>query len=209
MLILLRHGQTTSNIDRKLDTMLPGAELTDLGREQAREAGERIMADYEVDQVVSSLATRAKQTAAIAFGQRFGEIPALDGLQEVHAGRWEMHNSWHAHDAYLRSFRGFYRRDLAAAVEEGDSLELFLARYKGALLPLAEQSAQGLTTVAVSHGGAIRAFTANACEVDPAYAEKSYLPNCQYIVIDPGADPVNTFGQWKLVKWADYELPPA
>lgn len=39
MLILLRHGQTTSNVDHKLDTLLPGAELTELGQEQARETG--------------------------------------------------------------------------------------------------------------------------------------------------------------------------
>ena len=35
MLILLRHGQTTSNVDRLLDTRLPGAALTELGQEQA------------------------------------------------------------------------------------------------------------------------------------------------------------------------------
>lgn len=35
MLILLRHGQTTSNVDRKLDTLVPGAPLTQLGEEQA------------------------------------------------------------------------------------------------------------------------------------------------------------------------------
>ena len=32
MLILLRHGQTTSNVDRKLDTLLPGAPLTPSAR---------------------------------------------------------------------------------------------------------------------------------------------------------------------------------
>ena len=213
MLILLRHGQTTSNVDHKLDTLLPGAELTELGQEQARETGERILAEYDVDQVISSQATRARQTAAIGFGERFGDIPAVEGLQEVHAGKWEMHYSWDAHDAYLKAFRGFYRRDLASGIQDGDSLEIFLARYKRALLPFAEQTAQGVTTVAVSHGGAIRAFTANACEVDPTYAERSYLPNCQFVVLDPCAGPtghpVADFGQWGMVKWADYDLPGA
>lgn len=208
MLILLRHGQTTSNVDHKLDTLLPGAELTELGREQARAAGEEILANYDVDHVISSQATRAKQTAQIAFGERFGDIPAVEGIQEVHAGRWEMHNSREAHEAYLTAFRDFYRRKLEALIDGGDTLDLFLSRYKGGLLPYAAQDG---TTVAVSHGGAIRAFSANACEVDPVFAEMSYLPNCQYVVLDPTAgptgDPVEDFGQWRVVRWADYELP--
>lgn len=208
MLILLRHGQTTSNVDHKLDTLLPGAELTELGREQAKAAGEEILATYDVDRVISSQAIRAKQTAQIAFGERFGEIPAVDGIQEVHAGRWEMHNSREAHEAYLTAFRDFYRRKLEALIDGGDTLDLFLSRYKGGLLPYAAQDG---TTVAVSHGAAIRAFSANACEVDPVFAEMSYLPNCQYVVLDPTAgptgDPVEDFGQWRVVRWADYELP--
>src|SRR5665647_3502119 len=34
-LILVRHGQTSSNISRALDTAEPGPDLTDLGRAQA------------------------------------------------------------------------------------------------------------------------------------------------------------------------------
>ena len=208
MLILLRHGQTTSNVDHKLDTVLPGAELTELGREQAKAAGEEILANYEVDRVVSSQATRAKQTAQIGFGERFADIPAIDGIHEVHAGRWEMHNSREAHEAYLTAFRGFYRRQLEALIDGGDTLDIFLSRYKGGLLPLASQEG---TTVAVSHGGAIRAFAANACEVSPEFAEVSYLPNCQYVVLDPTAGPtgdaVADFGQWRVVRWAEYPLP--
>lgn len=33
-LILIRHGQTTANVDYRLDTAIPGADLTDLGRRQ-------------------------------------------------------------------------------------------------------------------------------------------------------------------------------
>lgn len=208
MLILLRHGQTTSNVDHKLDTLLPGAELTKLGREQAEAAGEEILANYDVDRVISSQAIRAKQTAQLAFGNRFSDIPAIDGIQEVHAGRWEMHNSREAHAAYLSAFRGFYRRQPEALIDGGDTLDLFLSRYKGGLLPYAAKEG---TTVAVSHGGAIRAFSANACEVDPGFAEASYLPNCQYVVLDPSAgptgDPIEDFGQWRVVRWAGYELP--
>lgn len=212
MLILLRHGQTTSNVERLLDTLVPGAPLTPLGEEQARNAGSDITANYRVDRVFSSEATRAKQTAALAFGSLVSDIPALPGIQEIHAGRWEMHNSWAAHEAYLKAFRGFYRRDLASTVEDGDSLETFIGRYRNAILPVVrDDAATGGTSVVVSHGGAIRAFTANACRVDPDFAEQSYLPNCEYVVIDPigddpSADPEATFGEWKVLRWGKYDL---
>ncbi|WP_176669124.1 histidine phosphatase family protein, partial [Mycobacterium avium] len=35
-LILVRHGQSYGNVERRLDTRPPGAELTPLGRDQAR-----------------------------------------------------------------------------------------------------------------------------------------------------------------------------
>lgn len=75
-LLLIRHGQTTSNLSRSLDTDLPGASLTDLGWHQAYAAGERIAVDAGAAGtadpgtpasglfLVSSQALRARQTAA-------------------------------------------------------------------------------------------------------------------------------------------------
>lgn len=200
MLILLRHGQTFSNVDRKLDTQLPGAQLTELGEQQARDVGAEIMANFNVGRVISSQALRARQTAELAFGGHFADIPAVEGLQEVNAGVWEMQNSREAHAGYFTAFRGFYERDLAAFIEGGDSLEAFLARYRAALDPYV--SGDGIT-VAVSHGGAIRAFAANATCVDPEYAEQSHLKNCQYVVLDTA----HPFGQWQVVSWADHPHP--
>ncbi|AWB84858.1 histidine phosphatase family protein [Corynebacterium liangguodongii] len=199
MLILLRHGQTTSNVGRYLDTALPGAELTDLGRSQAAAAGEEIMSAYRPARVVTSQALRARQTGRIAFGAHFADIPALPGLHEVQAGRFEMHNTLEAHAAYHGAFAGFYRRDLAALIDGGDSLAVFLNRYRSSLEPYVSEAGD---TVAVSHGGAIRAFAANACDVDPEFAQAAYLPNCHYLVIDP----VGEFGSWRVVKWGEHAL---
>ena len=65
-LYLVRHGQTTSNTIHALDTALPGADLTELGREQASNVGS-ILAE-RVDGpllVMSSQAARAQQTAVL------------------------------------------------------------------------------------------------------------------------------------------------
>lgn len=82
-LLLIRHGQTYSNLSHSLDTQLPGASLTDLGWHQAHAAGQRLAGEVgEVGEaaagedagasglyLVSSQALRARQTAAgIATG---------------------------------------------------------------------------------------------------------------------------------------------
>ena len=66
-LILVRHGQSHGNVERRIDTRPPGADLTDLGREQAREFARR--RTRRPGLLVHSVARRAAQTAAeIASG---------------------------------------------------------------------------------------------------------------------------------------------
>ena len=60
-LVLLRHGQTHGNVDRRLDTRPPGAELTDLGRDQARAFARSLPRPPAL--IAHSIATRAVQTA--------------------------------------------------------------------------------------------------------------------------------------------------
>ena len=67
-IILLRHGQTYSNISRFLDTRPPGAELTERGRDQATEVGQelaQLVGEREVE-FKCSIALRAQQTAMLA-----------------------------------------------------------------------------------------------------------------------------------------------
>jgi glucosyl-3-phosphoglycerate phosphatase len=70
--LLIRHGQSTFNRFYEETGRDPGhvdARLTDLGRDQAREAAEAL-AGEPVDVVISSPLTRAIQTAEIIFGAR-------------------------------------------------------------------------------------------------------------------------------------------
>ena len=64
-IILLRHGQTTSNTSAALDTALPGAPLTAMGREQAFTVGELLASHLSQPVVVSSEAVRARHTARL------------------------------------------------------------------------------------------------------------------------------------------------
>src|SRR5450755_4342821 len=62
-LLLVRHGQTSSNLGRLLDTDHPGADLTPLGRAQAA-ALVGSLGPQPIDAVYASTLVRTQQTAA-------------------------------------------------------------------------------------------------------------------------------------------------
>ncbi|WP_138985516.1 phosphoglycerate mutase family protein, partial [Mycobacterium avium] len=66
-LVVVRPGQSYGNVERRLDTRPPGAELTPLGRDQAREFARR---SGRPAMLAHSVATRASQTAAGVGGGR-------------------------------------------------------------------------------------------------------------------------------------------
>src|SRR6185312_12981002 len=98
-LVLVRHGQSHSNVERRLDTRPPGRELTDLGREQARIFGRGW--PNEIEMVAHSIAVRATQTAAEIAAQRGIEPLELDGIYEAQVGDLEDRND----DAAIEEFR--------------------------------------------------------------------------------------------------------
>ena len=86
-LVLVRHGQSHGNVERRLDTRPPGAELTDLGREQARAFARDW--PHEIAMVAHSVAVRASQTAA-EIGDELGLEPhEFEGIHEVQVGELE------------------------------------------------------------------------------------------------------------------------
>jgi len=56
-LVLLRHGQSVANVDKRLDTRPPGAKLSPLGLEQARTFAQA--ATSQPGLLLHSVATRA------------------------------------------------------------------------------------------------------------------------------------------------------
>jgi len=76
-LVLVRHGQSFGNVHKRLDTRPPGAELTPLGREQARDFAKALPSPPGL--LLHSVATRAVQTAE--------EISGVVGVSQVHVSR--------------------------------------------------------------------------------------------------------------------------
>jgi probable phosphoglycerate mutase len=201
-LLLVRHGQTTSNLNMVLDSRPPGPPLTDLGRNQARElAG--ALADEPVVAVHASTAVRAQQTAAPLAARHGLSVSVLDGVHEVFLGDLEGHDSQEALAEFARVFGCWLGGDLAVPMPGGETGQQVLDRYLGAVHRVTDH--QDGSVVVVSHGGAIRlAALALAQGVQPELARAGLLPNTGRVVLE--RDPATPTG-WRCVAWSGLDLP--
>ncbi|WP_029137004.1 histidine phosphatase family protein [Nakamurella lactea] len=198
-LILIRHGQTPSNVLGLLDTMVPGPGLTDLGMEQAEGVVEAL-AGVDIHRVVASPQTRAQLTAKPLAADRGLDVEVLDGLREIAAGAWEMAGD----EESVRGYIGQLGRWMTGnALHEstpgptGESGADVLARYDGALAMAFEDDATR-TVAAVSHGAAIRFWASvRGANLPDAYGLEHSVSNTGVVVLSR-----NTFDEpWSVESW--------
>jgi broad specificity phosphatase PhoE len=203
-LVLVRHGQSESNVERRLDTRPPGRELTELGREQARAFARDW--PHEVGLVAHSVALRASQTAAVIGAELNLPTHEFEGIHEVQVGELEDRND----DEAIEEFNSIYRRwqegELDLRMPGGESAAEVLDRYVPLLTQLRmrylDDDAWPGDVVVVSHGAAIRLSAATLAGVDASFALDHHLGNAEFVVLAPITD-----GRWSCLHWGE-KAPP-
>ena len=203
-LVLVRHGQSLGNVERRLDTRPPGTELTPLGHDQAR-----LFARNGVRRpglLVHSVAVRAAQTAA-DIGTELGvSARAVDGIHEVQVGELENRND----DDAVAEFNAIYKRwhegDRAVPLPGGENAEQVLDRYVPVLTDLRmrylDDDEWHNDIVVVSHGAAIRLAASVLAGVESSFVLDHHLANAQAVVLVPITD-----GRWSCVQWGELTPP--
>ncbi len=188
-LILVRHGRTSSNVGFLLDTAEPGADLDELGRQQAEALVERLV-EHRIDAIFASNLVRTQQTAAPVAGARGLEVTIISGLREVPAGEDEM-----SPDAtrYIGSMIAWGRGDLQARVPGGEDAIEFLARYDAAIDEVVASGVEA--AMVVSHGAALRSWAGARVTGFNAALGAGHLDNTGIVVID--GNPVDG---WELIE---------
>jgi probable phosphoglycerate mutase len=87
MIIFLRHGQAENNIKKILAGRSPGVNLTEVGIQQAEQAG-KMLEPLNISAIYSSPIDRALQTAEIVGRQCDLEISIDDRLIELDMGKF-------------------------------------------------------------------------------------------------------------------------
>ncbi|KMS82616.1 MULTISPECIES: histidine phosphatase family protein [Streptomyces] len=202
-LLLVRHGQTPSNLNHLLDTAVPGPGLTPLGEAQAAALTEAL-AGEDIEALYASTLVRTQLTAAPLAAARGLEVIVRDGIRELSAGDLEMLPGHTPEgERYLRTVFAWAAGDTALRMPGGESGEEALARYDAVV---AEAAASGAGSVAmVSHGAAIRVWTAaRADNVDVTFAATHPLENTGVIILEGSP----TDG-WKALSWEGAAVEPA
>ncbi|KUL39971.1 histidine phosphatase family protein, partial [Streptomyces regalis] len=201
-LLLVRHGQTPSNVDYLLDTAVPGAGLTALGERQAA-ALPAALADEDIEAIYASTLIRTQLTAAPLAAARGLDVLVRDGIREVFAGDLEMlRGDTEQGEFYMRTVFGWAAGDTELRMPGGDSGTEALARYDAVV---AEAADSGVGTVAmVSHGAAIRMWTAaRAANVDVPFAAAHPLDNTGVVILEGAPS-----DGWKALSWAGAVVAP-
>ncbi|MER5506740.1 histidine phosphatase family protein [Streptomyces sp. NPDC002766] len=202
-LLLIRHGQTPSNVEALLDTAVPGAALTALGEQQAAALPEAL-ADEDIEALYVSTLVRTQLTAAPLAAARGLEPLVRDGIREVSAGDLEMLPGDSEHGLlYMKTVFAWAAGETDLRMPGGESGTEALARYDAVV---AEAAASGAGTVAmVSHGAAIRMWTAaRADNVDVPFAAARPLRNTGVVVLEGSPE-----DGWKALSWAGALVTPA
>lgn len=203
-LILLRHGQSHGNVERRIDTRPPGADLTDLGREQARDFAQARSRPPGL--LVHSIARRAAQTAAEIATQLRLSAEEFEGIHEVQAGELEDRND----DDAIAEFNAIYQRwhegELTVPMPGGESASDVLDRYLPVITDLRlhylDNHAWAEDIVVVSHGAAIRLIAATLAGVESSFVLDHHLANTESVVLSPITD-----GRWSCVQWGAISPP--
>lgn len=204
-LLLVRHGQTRSNVEHLLDTAVPGADLSELGRDQAA-ALVPALGGLGVGAVTASTLVRTQQTAAPLAAHLGLPVAVADGLREIEAGDLEMRGDEESVRRYLDVVAAWLHGDLSVAEPGAEDGHAFFARYDAAVADaLAAARAAGVETVVlVSHGAAIRTWAGSRVRnVSADFVIATGLENTG--VVDLVGSPEEG---WTCERWAGAVVAP-
>ena len=186
MLYLVRHGQTPYNVENRLQGQLD-IPLSETGREQARELGERLKAEGpRVNKLYCSTLSRAGETARI-IGRALMLTPVtVAGLEEIYFGRFQGHRFADCAKLYPEAYADYLMRGSDSNAHGGETGYDVMTRARKALLTLPE-STNGEPALVVTHGAVIGFLRAAAAGL-PLNDVRAFIPgNAEVVPLDEAA----------------------
>ncbi len=190
-LVLLRHGQSQWNLENRF-TGFHDVELSDLGRQEAAQAGELIhQAGIRFDSVFTSTLKRAATTAEIALGacnqaEMISAMVRHDDLRERDYGDLTGLNKDETKQKYGEEQVHIWRRSYDVQPPGGESLKDVVENrvrpyYNVAIKPLIER---GANVLVAAHGNSLRALLIILGENTPENINQTEIPTGSPLVIE-------------------------
>lgn len=155
-LILVRHGQSVANAQHRFAGH-SNFDLTDIGREQARLAGEYLFKNFKIDAIYASDLKRAYHTA-LPTAKLFGlTVEKRERLREIFAGEWETLTVDEIDEQYTEDF-AVWKNDFSnARCTDGESVTELYHRACREILSIAAEN-DGKCVMIATHATPVRVF---------------------------------------------------
>ncbi len=180
MLLLIRHGESTWNVEGRLPGQLPGIELTGEGRAQAQRLANALRI-LSLSSIISSPLERAVQTAEYLAQERALTIQREPDLMDIELGHWSGRNR----DALFQSdptWKAFVRDPLVAPADVETFPELE-QRVVTAIERWLSQDATGPLPAFVTHADVIKLLLAHYLGLEAGRARSLSIDNASVSVV--------------------------
>jgi probable phosphoglycerate mutase len=193
-IILVRHGESSFNVERRVQGHFDQSLLTETGQADARKVGAAI-ADLHFDAAYSSPLRRAKQTAELILSglthQPSTPLQTTDLLKEINLVLWEGLLFTEVQERYPEQYRQWHQAPHQLKMElpgnpEPTDFYPVPALYNQAkdfwkdLLP----RHAGQTVLVVAHSGINRALICTAIGLPPSCYQSIHQSNCGISVLN-------------------------
>jgi 2,3-bisphosphoglycerate-dependent phosphoglycerate mutase len=163
LLVMIRHGQSQYNLENRF-TGNVDVELTDLGREEARKAGEQLKS-FHFDAAYSSTLKRAQESLYIILNVlQQNKIPVYQdaALNERMYGDLQGLNKTAILKQYGEEQFNLWRRSYAVQPPHGESLKDTEARaFPYFIREIESRLLEGKNILVVAHGNSLRTIIKN------------------------------------------------
>jgi len=199
-IILVRHGKSTYNQERRIQGRLDKSILTEAGRSAALQVGDTL-SSIAFDAAYTSPLQRAKETAEIILSRLTNppQLQPTDKLMEIDLPLWEGMLRQDAIDKFPEAYQQWQKQPdkfsmkLPSAdgeIEHFPVLAIF-ASARQFWKEILSRHRDG-TILVVGHNGINRALIATISEISPDYYQSIQQSNCGISVINFGTSPVAT-----------------
>lgn len=182
MIYLMRHGESTVNLERMIACKRHEGDLTPLGREQANKAAKWLQ-DKHITAIYSSPFHRAEQTAHIIGDHLNVSVTLDDDLSEINCGDLDEckdDDSWRRWNAV---YDRWMENHLDARYPNGESLRESYQRFVRAFRHGGHRTDKSV--LLVTHGDIARCIVPMACINAAALQRITVLDNTGIAILEP------------------------
>lgn len=180
-LLLIRHGQTTWNVEHRLPGQLPGVELTDTGRQQAARLAD-VLTVLPISAIISSPLERASETAEILAKGRDLSVQLEPELADTDVGKWagQVIEQLSKNDSAWKE----YVKDPTVAPEGIETFPQVQQRVVAAVERWCKQDNIGAYPVFIAHADVIKLLLAHYIGLDPACVGSMLIDNASVSMVE-------------------------